>query len=456
MQETMLKVGNKRLRTQMIVVAVILLICAGLYVPSLLAANRKAVELDSLREGMAFEDYLELEEYDRLEGKWVSLDVQYVLDTYYKKHNSSSTSTIDNYGYLVYDEESGYMLGIYVNRHESLNTWEDLEDDTYDYLSGGTDTPPAPITIEGTFRKMTGSELNNFKNTANDWGEKVFDTDYTDMTLMYTIDTSEPFISSDTMKALVGMVAWLAIVWLVVDAIMFFTKAPVKKIRKYMNKNGLNETELDSDFASAKIVKNVHVGHQCTYVRTGSRWSMFKNTDLVWAYYYRRTGRYSVSQIIAYHYDKKASYINLSRSVSEEILKYYAQILPQIIVGYSSDLEREFMKDYNTFLSHKYANAQLRTDTRTAEPEPEFKASRELFGETGDYGVRFTYVSEADKVQTIKDVREITGLGLAEAKEIVDNAGIVLRNVSYAAAEEAAEILRRSNNSVEVVGSSEL
>lgn len=459
MREQMLKLSNKKLKRQMIIAGIFLLICACLCIPYFLSKNRKAVEIDSLRDGMPFDEFLDLDEYDELEGKYVSLDVQYVLDKYYKKTNSSKQVT--DYGFLVYDGESGYMLGIYVSKSDANDVWLDLEEDTYDYLSGETNREPKAVTIKGTFRKMDGAELRGFKTTAEDWAENVFGWDMEERTLMYTIDTSTGLLASEVWVAMMGVLVYGFGLWFVIVLIMMLSKEPVRKINKFMKKNGIVESEADADFASAKIIKNVYVGRKYTFFIGACNWDMFKNTDLVWAYYYRRTGRYAVSRINAYHYNKKASYINLSRAVAEEVLEYYAQILPQIIVGYSADLEKEYMKNFNTFLSHRYNPAMSGQNdaAQTAAAEDKgsgFDTYSPVFTETGEYAVKLTYVNQERLVATIKAVREMGGYGLAEAKAIVESSGVVLKNVSYNAAEEAKKELAQFDCTVDIVNVTEL
>ena len=56
----------------------------------------------------------------------------------------------------------------------------------------------------------------------------------------------------------------------------------------------------------------------------------------------------------------------------------------------------------------------------------------------------------AAKVNVIKVVREITGLGLKESKDIVDNNGVVKENISVAEAEEIKAKLEEAGATVEV------
>src|SRR6478735_3013995 len=82
------------------------------------------------------------------------------------------------------------------------------------------------------------------------------------------------------------------------------------------------------------------------------------------------------------------------------------------------------------------------------------KAIEEEFGETAAEKTEFDLVLESaggQKIKVIKVVREITGLGLKEAKEIVDNAPKALKEgISKEEAEEAKAKLEEVGASVEV------
>lgn len=56
----------------------------------------------------------------------------------------------------------------------------------------------------------------------------------------------------------------------------------------------------------------------------------------------------------------------------------------------------------------------------------------------------------AQKVAVIKAVKEITGLGLGEAKAIVDNPGVVLEKVAKDQAEAAKKTLEEAGATVEL------
>ena len=75
-------------------------------------------------------------------------------------------------------------------------------------------------------------------------------------------------------------------------------------------------------------------------------------------------------------------------------------------------------------------------------------------GATADEGPSTVTVSIADagaaKVAVIKVVKEITGLGLKESKDIVDNNGAVKENIPTAEADEIKAKLEEAGATVEV------
>ena len=75
-------------------------------------------------------------------------------------------------------------------------------------------------------------------------------------------------------------------------------------------------------------------------------------------------------------------------------------------------------------------------------------------GDAADAAPSTVTVSIADagagKVGVIKVVKEITGLGLKESKDIVDNNGVVKENISVAEADEIKAKLEEAGATVEV------
>ncbi len=78
------------------------------------------------------------------------------------------------------------------------------------------------------------------------------------------------------------------------------------------------------------------------------------NKDLVWGYYFRRTGRNSVSEMRLYTKDKKVFHISLTEQETKEALQYYVAEQPHMVIGYTSDLEKTYQKNFTEFLNLRY------------------------------------------------------------------------------------------------------
>lgn len=80
----------------------------------------------------------------------------------------------------------------------------------------------------------------------------------------------------------------------------------------------------------------------------------YSNRNLIWGYYFRRTGRNSVSEMRLYTTDGKMTGVSLSEEQTKEALGYYANEQPQMILGYSDDLEKTWKKNFPAFMDLKY------------------------------------------------------------------------------------------------------
>ena len=468
MKERMLKLSNKSLRTQAIIAAVLIAIAVAFAGKIIIGYIVGPVEFDSVREGVADDEYAELEEYDKLAGKYVTLELVYVLGEYCEKTTTTTSSSgyrstrTSNMGYLCYDDNHGYCFGVWVSKKD-IDKMEEQMDLTYDWLMGYTDVVPEPITIKGTLREMEGKELKYYKETAEE-AEVLFENEaydyypeYTEFTIMYTIDT-EQVNGQDTMRLAIALVFIIPLgIWLIVCVRKILTKGGIKKINKFLAANNISEAEVDSDFEAAKQFGSIYVGKNYTYNKEGSSWTMFKNDSIVWAYYYRVTGKNSVSRINAFTIDKKAIYLNESRNTCEEVLKYYFDNCPRMVVGYKSELEKMYKKDFQSFLALRYNNPEAQSQAAYSQSssdtmQSEQPASSNIYKEPGNYSVKFTSVG-SEKVITIKHVREINGIGLKEAKDLVESAGVIVSGVSYSSANEVKQLMESCGNSVDIFSS---
>ncbi len=463
MKELMKQETRKKNKVLLIVYSIVLLVGLGMIIPRLLEQSKKAEELVDIIEEFYEDDEFDSDEHESLVGKKVSVEVEYVLERYFEDGSRK--------GYYVFDDEIGYCYGINVDS-KYYKVMEEMLEQTNKWLYED-DELPEPITIVGTIRELDNLERYEFKETAQDSEYLFSGSDYKDYTLIYTIDTNNTKSPLLMLFAFGAMFAYVGFWGLVYGLVVQFTGFKYRKIKKYIEKNGLNEADVEADFRASKRIKHVFIGTKYTYNMDGTCWKMFRNDDIVWAYYHRITGRYSVSRVEAYHYNKKCTYINASKAVSEAVLQYYGQVFPHIVLGYSIDLRTTYYADFNKFLTYRYIPAQQRINPQqmqnnVAPVQPQqpnaatgsqdsFSANimkKQMAGvytEPGEYTVSFTGLKDGpSKIVTIKYIREMFGLGLKEAKDLADAHGVIAKNISLNAATEIKNVLEVAGEIVEI------
>ncbi len=302
------------------------------------------------------------------EGKAVVLDVDYFVWDYVEHttttvydSGSRSTSTKGD-SYIAFQSinndadgySTWYFYSVYMGKSKTDMLSKKI-DETWEYMNdeSGTVAQPEPVKAIGTWTKMESDMERYYTNTLNDMG--IEESDY-DKIYFYTLDTGK----------LGGVDAWLfwvlmagvvlLLIWFVASVIGCFQKTYEKEIHKYLQKNtAYSIGEIEGDFTTAhRIGKDVWVGRKWTIYMSGAAAKIIQNHDLVWGYYFRRTGKNSVSQMQLYTADKKSIYINLSEELTKEALRYYGEEQPQMIIGYDSELERMYQKSFQAFLDLKY------------------------------------------------------------------------------------------------------
>lgn len=86
----------------------------------------------------------------------------------------------------------------------------------------------------------------------------------------------------------------------------------------------------------------------------GNKAKILANQNLIWGYYFRRTGRNSVSEMRLFTKERDRFGINLSEANTQEALRIYGAEQPHMVIGYSAELEKMYNKDFNAFLELKY------------------------------------------------------------------------------------------------------
>lgn len=302
------------------------------------------------------------------EGKYVTIDAENFLADYIehstttKKKYGGSTTSINGYSYLAfqsvvdYENESAslYFYSIYMNRNKSdemsskiQQTWDCLQDES------GKTAPPDPLTVTGVWNKMDAQTEQYFRTTLTEVGamESEFSHFY-----FYELDTKNiGGMNAPLFWVLMAAAAFL-VVFAVLSAIGLFSNSYMKNIQNYLQKDGsVSLSEIEQDFSQAHpISTHVWLGRKWTVYMSGNKAKILANKDLIWGYYYYRSGRSSVSEMRLFDKSKNMFSIDLSEKNTKEALQFYMSEQPHMVIGYGSDLEKMYNKDFASFMELKY------------------------------------------------------------------------------------------------------
>lgn len=309
---------------------------------------------------------------DIYEGKYVTIDAENFLTDYVehtttttRKYGGSSTS-VDGNSYIAFqsvpDYETGtsvwYFYSIYMDKNQQ-DMMYDLMDDTWDYWADetGTVAPPETLTVKGTWTKMESQMEQYYRETLEEMGmeESEYDVFY-----FYNLDTDRIGGQTQLFFWVLMAVALAAILFFIWNMVGIFSNAYAGNIHKYLQKDSsVSMADIEADFAQAHLIdKNTWLGRKWTVYIRGTKAEIVKNSDLIWGYYFRRTGRNSVSEMRLYTVDKKIYHVSLTEDETHTALEFYASEQPQMIVGYTKELEKSYQKDFSGFLELKYNPAQ--------------------------------------------------------------------------------------------------
>ena len=305
------------------------------------------------------------------EGKWATTQVQNLLTDYvehqtrteYESGRTSTSTTGNSYIAFYADDDyetmtsTWYYFSFYLPRRDQEKAYA-MIDDTWAYWEdySGAVEAPEPMKITGTWEKLEGQLLDYYVETLEDDLGIMEDGD--DIFVAYTLDTSRVGGVKFTTFALVMIVCLVALIAVVIQAVRICTDGCGKTIARYVQENpGISMNQIEADFASAHQIgkDKVWIGRNWTVYITGTKVNIFANKDAVWAYYYKRTGRGgSVSEMRVYMVGKKVHHIPVSEARAQEALAYYGAEQPQMVVGYSAELEKLFSRNFQDFLNLKY------------------------------------------------------------------------------------------------------
>ncbi len=303
------------------------------------------------------------------EGRYVSMDVQFVLSdfvehttTSQKKYSSKKTTRVDGYSYLAfepvlnYEEDTAvwYFYGIYMKKADQEKLYQTMED-TWDYLEDSTQStaPPEPVTIKGTWKKMDSSVERYCRQTLVDLG--VEEGDY-DVVRFYTLDGDNLGGQDKIFFWVLMAIAGACLLFGLWNVVGIFGTGYLSDINSYLRKNSsISLMEIENDFKNAQTVgSNVWIGKKWTIYMAGANARLINNRELVWGYYYYRSGRHGVSELRLYDINKKTYFIGMPEKLATEALNIYKESQPHMIPGYTKELEKLYNKNFDEFLNLKY------------------------------------------------------------------------------------------------------
>jgi hypothetical protein len=328
--------------TRVVIAVIILAACLIVAGKSFLAFIAGPVRIES---GM---------DYENLEGQYVSFDAKYVIDEFVRQSEQNTDTKVKklkNIGYLLYFDEDGVFFGaeLPASKESEMNGYIDT---TWSWLTEEIQEVEGSRTLRGTWTALEGQRLKYFNETiTEDLGE-----DYLQAAVPYYINTNAIGPNTISFTVMWAIVAGLSLLYLIYILVRQFTGSYDKKLKKYLSRHPEMSMEtIEADFLQAQLVgKRIWVGARFTIYISGVYAEIVDHEDLVWAYYYRRTGRHSESTLRVFNTAKTMTAIAASQTEAEAILKIYADTLPKIVVGYDKDLEKCFNKDFQHFLDIRY------------------------------------------------------------------------------------------------------
>ena len=353
--EELLKEMKKRSVGNVMPISLILLVAAIV----MLAINGSAtLQLFAyLTGGKNLDSIPKSEMYDVI----ASSEINAVYDCFAEYETSSGQ--IYDYYVIPYGEEG--FIAVRVDESK-IDQMDSICDDTWEVILVNSKSLTQTVSVKGNVRVMDGDELYYYK----DWfhAMEYSDEEMSEYALNYVLEDGA-FANSISPMRLYIMTAISLI--LIIVAIFMVIKAALggylKEIRKDFEQSGLPESQIVSDYQSANVIgKNIRIGRLFTYNAVPTSPRAYLNKNMAWAYLYRtkhyRNGLYTGSSynvlIFEANGTKQIGDIAVKKKVSEQILEYYANNFPHMVVGYSDDLKRLYHNDHNAFLALRYQQAQ--------------------------------------------------------------------------------------------------
>lgn len=290
-----------------------------------------------------------------------SSEINAVYDCFAEYETSSGK--IYDYYVIPYGEEG--FIAVRVDESK-IAQMDSICDDTWEVLLGNAKTLNKTVSVKGNVRAMDGDELYYYK----DWfhAMEYSDDEMAQYALNYVLEDGAFAGSVSPIRVyLMSAGSLILILWAAGMLIKAMAGGYMKAVRKDFEQSGLSESQIVSDYQSANVInKDIRIGRLFTYNAIPTSPRAYLNKNIAWAYLYRtkhyRNGLYTGSSYNVLIYEvngtKQIGDIAAKEKISEQILQYYANNFPHMVVGYSDDLKRLYHNDHNAFLALRYQQAQ--------------------------------------------------------------------------------------------------
>lgn len=289
--------------------------------------------------------------------KYVQVDVYHPLDIYeeyYVKDSATNKEKVTHYSYLVMSADETYNNCVFygvVIPQKYRSTLYNITDESNSFLASEESLPTyEPFKVKGTVKKMDSMQLDYFNRFLEKFNQEP-------LSEAYYID-HEKFPGNIPYSKLMGysIFASICLLFAIIMLILSFSNIGFSCIKKYVAKHPETTLDmLDYEFNnSRRYTKNVWVSKGYVFVSTPTSINIIDLSDIVWAYHYKTNGRYKQSCIYMYNTDKKKFVFNASENEAYEILEYFEENIPHIVVAYTKFIEQTFRNNFNEFLKMQY------------------------------------------------------------------------------------------------------
>lgn len=290
-------------------------------------------------------------------NKYIEVNVYHPIDMFeedYVKNTDTNTTRVTHYGYVIMNPNETYadfnLCGIMVP-DEYENVIYDIAEESYNFLASGELLPTyKPFVVKGIVIKMDSTQLRFYNESLSALGMETVSEAY------YVAHKKLPGNIDITTSIIFTVIAGVFLFFTLLMLFFVLTNRGLNSIKKYATKKTTKSVEqLDYEFQSARLFgKNIWVTKDNIFTSGVFSVKIVDLNDVVWAYYYKKTGKHPQSYVRMYNTKKRMLYVNAPEAIAYEILEYLDQITSHMVLGYSKELNTMFNRDFNGFLNLKY------------------------------------------------------------------------------------------------------